>query len=247
MREQLGILRSLAIYYGQPWKYGRMQTFYRQFMGPGDLCFDVGAHVGNRLWIWSRLGARCVGIEPQPQCMALLRRWYGANAKIELVEAAVGAQPGRSTLHIDPGNPTVTTLSQEWIASMQQDNAFAGVAWNETVDVAVTTLDELIGTYGEPAFCKIDVEGYELEVLAGLSRPLPALSFEYMGATPDTTRACILRLADLGEYRFNWSPGESLHLAEAAWLTARELMDALPRVATAGSSGDIYARRVGGE
>ena len=48
LQQWLGLARSLLIYYGNPRKGQRMKQFYAQFMGPGDLCFDIGAHVGNR-------------------------------------------------------------------------------------------------------------------------------------------------------------------------------------------------------
>lgn len=240
----MGLLRSLAIYYGQPWKSGRMRAFYGQFIQPGDLCFDIGAHVGNRLRIWRQLGARTVGIEPQPHCMALLRSWYGGDATVQLVEAAVGATPGVQQLHVSPTNLTVSTLSSAWIESVQQDPSFAGVHWNETLPVSVITLDQLIERFGLPAFCKIDVEGYEVEVLAGLSQPIPALSFEYLTAARASAVDCIEQLATLGEYAYNWSVGESHRLQSADWLdqeTMAQWLDALPDGAP---SGDIYARKM---
>ena len=55
--ERWGIWRSLLLYYGVPFRQRRMRRLYAQFIKPGDLCFDVGAHVGNRLRAWDSLGA----------------------------------------------------------------------------------------------------------------------------------------------------------------------------------------------
>lgn len=239
-RNRIGLMRSLAIYYGQPWKQRAMRRLYAQFMGPGDLCFDVGAHVGNRLSIWAGLGARVVAVEPQPLCMAFLQRAYGHRAGVTLVAEAVGAQPGVQTLHISPANPTVSTLSPSWIETVQRDPSFAGVRWEETIPTPVTTLDGLIERFGRPAFCKIDVEGYEEQALAGLSQSIPALSFEYLAATRTSALACIRRLESLGRYEYNWSPGESQRLQALRWLDAGGMAEVLAGLEA--GSGDVYAR-----
>ena len=246
MQQWAGLLRSIVVYYGNPLKLRRMRAFYAQFIGRDDLCFDLGAHVGNRLWVWQKLGARVVGVEPQPACIRLLRRWYGHNPQIALVEEAVGAAPGEATLFVSAETPTVTTLSQPWIETVQQATSFANVRWDGAATVRVTTLDDLIARYGEPVFCKIDVEGYELEVLQGLSRPLRALSFEYIGAAKTMAVECVTRLATLGDYTFNWSQGEQHRWQSQRWLSVAETLHWLDTLTASSGSGDIYARRVDG-
>ena len=125
--QQLGLARSLLIYYGMPWRTRHQLRFYRQFIQPGDLCFDVGAHVGNRLRLWSRLGASVVGLEPQPHLMRLLQRLYGRSDQITLLDHAVGAASGEATMYVSERVPAVTSLSAEWIATVQQDESFSWV------------------------------------------------------------------------------------------------------------------------
>ena len=242
---QLGLLRSLLMYYAIPFRSRQLARFYAQFIQAGDLCFDIGAHVGNQLRVWSRLGARVVGVEPQPACMRFLKLCYGRHPSITLVEQAVGAVPGTQALHVSQRTPTVSSLSREWIDTVQRIESFAWVRWDASVSVSVTTLDRLIAEYGRPAFCKIDVEGYELEVLRGLSQPLPALSFEYIPAALETALGCIARLGELGAYAFNWKPaalGESYRLQSASWLSPDAMAAQLKSLPPDGASGDVYAR-----
>ncbi|HUM72369.1 MAG TPA: FkbM family methyltransferase, partial [Chloroflexota bacterium] len=116
----------------------------------------------------------------------------------------------------------------------------AHVSWDTAVNVPVTTLDALMAQYGRPAFCKIDVEGYELEVLRGLSQPIPGLSFEYIPAAMEIATACVARLAELGPYEFNYAPGESHRLQSAHWLSAAEMLSILAQIKE--GSGDVYGR-----
>ncbi|MBR8838399.1 MAG: FkbM family methyltransferase [Stigonema ocellatum SAG 48.90 = DSM 106950] len=242
---QVGILRSLLMYYGIPFRIRQLSSFYSLFVQPGDLCFDIGAHVGNHLLALSRLGAHVVGIEPQPHCMHLLKRWYGDHSQITLVEQAVGAVPGTQTLLVSQRTPTVTTLSRDWMQAVQQVDSFAHVRWDTTLPVSVTTLDSLITQYGKPAFCKIDVEGNELEVLRGLSQPIRALSFEYTPSAINIAIACIEQLNNLGPYEFNWKPsqfGESYRLQSEHWLNTDEMTTLLKSLPVNANSGDVYAR-----
>src|SRR5574342_110332 len=117
-----GIARSLVMYHGVPGKHQRMVRFYRDFLGPGDLGFDLGAHVGSRVRAWRRLGVRVVAVEPQPDCLRILRLLFGRDPGVTIVPNAVGARPGWARLKLSSATPTVSSLSPDWIDTVSTDH-----------------------------------------------------------------------------------------------------------------------------
>lgn len=239
-----GLARSLIIYYGKPGRTHRDRSFYAQFIGPGALVFDVGAHVGNRVRVFLQLGATCVAVEPAPIFAALLQSLYGRRPNFTLVQAALGSETGAATLLVSRRTPTVSTTDRDWRDQVSLSPSFAGVTWDEAITTTQVTLDELVDRFGLPDLCKIDVEGSELAVLRGLSRPLPLLSFEYIPAVASAAVACIARLESLGHYEYNWSRGESQRLREDNWLSPAGMTAKLHNMDPDEDSGDIYARLI---
>jgi FkbM family methyltransferase len=222
---------------------GRLLDLYRHFVQPGDLCFDVGANVGNRTELFLALGARVVAVEPQPACFRTLRRRYGADGRVTLVGEALGREAGTAEMLVSDAHP-ISSLSEEWVRRVEASGRFGAHSWDERVRVPITTLDELIDSHGEPAFCKIDVEGYEAEVLAGLSRPLRHLSFELTPEYAEGALACVDRLRALGPVVFNFSSGDSGRLELAEWVGPEEIGSRLAAFGRTAGFGDVYARAV---
>jgi len=240
--EWIGLARSLVVY----WRPGRQRALRRLYAGlvrEGSLVFDVGAHLGDRAAAFAALGARVIALEPQPQVAYWLRRLLGRNPRVEIRGEAVGARAGTASLAISARNPTVSSMSAAWRADVTRSHpGFQGVTWERSVEVSVVTLDQLIDEYGVPSFCKIDVEGYEAEVLAGLGRPLPALSFEFVAGGLATAVGCVRRLTELGTYEFNAVLGERRSFVHATWVDAGAILAWLEAGADGASSGDVYAR-----
>lgn len=240
LRGALGIVRSVGIYY-RPGRARRLDRMHARFAGQGDLVFDIGSHVGDRVASFRRLGARVVAVEPQPGPARLLRFLYGRSPEVSVVQAAIGSSEGRAELHLNLRNPTVSSASTAFIRAADGAPGWEGQHWEQRIEVAQTTLEALIARFGSPVFTKIDVEGFEAEVLRGLDQPLRALSFEVTTIQRDIAHAALAELHRLGPYRFNAALGESQRLLHPRWLDARAIgawLDALPHEA---NSGDIYA------
>lgn len=216
---------------------------YASFVGEGDLVFDIGAHVGDRALAFAALGARVIAVEPQPLMAAFLRRGVGRRRSIEVLEQAVGAEPGTGELRVSRATPTVSSMNLRWTRDIGARNpGFAGVKWDRCIQVPVTTLDRMIEIHGCPRFCKIDVEGHEAEVLAGLSTPVSRLSIEFVSGALDVAQACLGRLEQLGDYRFNVVIGEQRKFHWREWQRVDDVRAWLKRGADAIPSGDLYAR-----
>ncbi len=233
--------RSLEVYYGNPARDAAMDRLYASLLKPGDLAFDIGSHVGDRIGSFRRAGARVIALEPQPDCAKAIAAIYGDDLGVALVEAACGPKAGELTLHINSANPTVTTASTAFVAAADGAGGWEEQVWDRQIQVPVTTLDALIAAHGMPAFVKIDVEGFEADVLAGLTNLVPAISFEFTTIQREVAYACLDRLTALGPYRFNIALGESQVLGLSNALSAVDMaahIQALPHEA---NSGDVYA------
>ena len=241
LRTARGVMRSLGVYYGRKSRSSEKDRLYAQFVKAGDLVFDVGAHVGDRVASFRRLGARVVAIEPQPALAFTLKALYGRDRNVTIESKAVGRTPGTLNMKVNIDNPTVSTASNAFIDAAKNAQGWEGQVWEKTIAVPVTTIDALMEAHGTPAFIKIDVEGFEAEALAGMTRLVDALSFEFTTIQREIAESCIARCIELGFRRYNAAIGESQELGE--WRSAEDIAHWLLDLPHAANSGDIYARR----
>ncbi len=241
-RTARGVLRSLRIYYGGRSRAAAMDEFYAPFVRPGDLAFDVGAHVGNRVACFRRLGARVVALEPQPALACSLRVLFALDRNVTIEPAAIARAPGTVELLINVDNPTVSTASTDFIRAAERASGWREQRWTRSIRVEAITLDALIARHGMPAFIKIDVEGFEAEALAGLSQPPAALSFEFTTIQRNVALSAVAHCERLGYMRFNAALGESHALAHDVWIAADALKHWLMALPHEANSGDVYAR-----
>jgi FkbM family methyltransferase len=241
-----GIARSLRLYYGDRRRRREMALLYGHFVKPGDLVFDIGAHVGDRIAAFRHLGARVVAVEPQPALARTLRLFYGRDAAVIIEPLAVSRSPGLLDFRVNLDNPTVSTASEAFLRAADGAPGWQGQTWSRTIRVAATTLDALIERHGVPAFIKIDVEGLEADVLAGLSHRVGALSFEFTTILPHVALECVGRCASLGYARYNAILGETHSLIHPRWIDSEEIACWLSSLPVTVNSGDVYALQESG-
>ncbi len=218
------------------------KAFYNNFISQGDLCFDVGANVGNRVKLFLQLGAKVVAVEPMVECSTELEKWYGQDSRLTIKRVAVGAAPGKCQMKLSSFHMT-STCSQDFVEKTQASGRFTHQRWHSARTVEISTLDKVIQEFGVPRFMKIDIEGFEFEALQGLSKQVPALSFEFTPELMNKMLACVRRIAELGDYRFNYGAGEEPKLVCREWLTAAGIETYLTSLGqNADVWGDVYAK-----
>src|SRR5947209_9894456 len=112
LRTARGVARSLRIYYGDKERSAAMDRLYHRFVRPGDLVFDIGAHVGDRVAAFRRLQARVVAVEPQPALVRTLQLLYGRDHDVMIEAAAIGSCAGSVALNLNIDNPTFSAASR---------------------------------------------------------------------------------------------------------------------------------------
>lgn len=213
----------------------KLAAIYRPLIKQGDLCFDVGAHEGAWTKLWLQMGARVVAVEPQ----AALAERFLEPLGVVVERTALGAAEGEAEIVLAAEAATVATLASHW----REEGRFKDMTWGETVPVPVTTLDALIAKHGVPRVCKIDVEGYEREVLKGLSTPIPVISFEFTSEFVEHALECLDLISGLGAYQARLLIGKDL---EDRWASLEQVSEALRRAARDPHGwGDVFVKLEG--
>ena len=219
---------------------------YRQFISAGDLCFDIGANIGEVSQVMLDLDARVVAVEPQSESVETLRKRFAGKQNFTLIPKAAGSAAGSGELMVCALS-YCSTMSSEFVEAVTESGRLPRDVfhWDEVREVPVTTIDELIQTYGLPVFTKIDVEGLEAEVIKGCSHKLKIVSLEFTPERLQPALDCVEMLGKLGEVEFNYSVESEWELRLPRWVSGSELVQQLKntrfRIVTA-PGGDLYAR-----
>jgi FkbM family methyltransferase len=211
--------------------------FFSSIISKGDLCYDIGGNLGAKSDIFLSLGATVICVEPQPECVKVLRKKYRFNANVTIVAKGVSDKTGTQRLALCTQAPTIATFSDKW-----KTGRFKDYHWDDVITIPMTTLDLLISEYGLPRYCKIDVEGYELQVLKGLSKPISLISFEFTREFKDDIKRITEHLTSITQYEYNYCLGEEPGFRLAQWANPTDLLNSLSSIPDPLLWGDIYAR-----
>ena len=191
--------------------------FYKKFITKNSIVFDVGANLGSRAKLFINCNSTVVAYEPQPNLCDHLDLYLSGHKRFILNRKALGHIKGNEIIKLSDAH-VLSSMSQRWINATTASGRFSNYKWDNSITVQVSTLDDEITKYGTPTFIKIDVEGYELNVLKGLTKPIEYISIEFTAEDIDNTMDCIKYLINIGSCVFNYSIAESLSFTDKNWI-----------------------------
>lgn len=222
-----------------------IQHFYSGFIFSGMKIVDVGANVGNYSQLFLNFGATVIGVEPQTYCQEILKTRFRGNTNFKLIPAASGAAVSSSIIHKSQSH-TIASMNKNWIGNVAQSNRFENENWKDEEKVSVTTLDIIIKENFVPDYIKIDVEGYEQEVLKGLNHAVNFISFEI--TLPEMKQAaidCVNEISRIGNYVFV-IPDQDKLVEIKQWHSKADILSLLEKLSTGADkiSTDIICKKI---
>ena len=142
-----------------------------------SLLFDIGANQGKYSEANEHQYNKIVMVEANPELALALATKFQDKSHIQIVNQAVSDQPGKVTFYINEDADTISTVDTEWV----EKSRFATThkRWRP-VEVSAISIDQLVEQFGQPSYIKIDVEGYELNVLKSMKkRHASHIAFEW--------------------------------------------------------------------
>jgi len=217
-------------------KLYKQKSFYKKLIQPNSLCFDIGANIGDKSKIFLYLNARVIAFEPQSQCYIELKKILHNNFKF--LPYAIGAKNETKNLRI-ANHIEVATFSEKMIDFYSNKN----LKWSKTEKVTVKKLDTIIEEFGVPDFCKIDTEGFELEILSKLTYAIPMIEFEFVEAFIFDTLGIITILNKEGTlYNYNLNEKPKFELKE--WVNAKKMIRIIKNIPKSRLHGNIFVKNI---
>lgn len=202
------------------------------------MVFDIGANVGDFTNLFLELGAEVISVDPQPSSVKALQKKFLDNDRVTIIDKGLASEEGNLIFFVSSKSHPTSTFSEK----MKEKSRYNHRKWDKTIKVSVTTLDKLTANYGNPKFCKIDVEGFEPQVIQGLKKPIPFISFEFLGEFFENITSCVNYLVNLGSPRFNYCLNLSYAFGSRNWLPGPQFLRKINHLQGSSACGDVYVK-----
>lgn len=205
--------------------------FYKRLLANarGEVVFDIGANQGAKCRLFRRLVSRTVCVEPDRRSCEILRERFRHCSNVQVIQAGAGNSCEIAEYKVFSAGSPLNTFSTKWQATLEnegQDRFKEILQCERTEKIQLITLDALIRQFGRPFYIKIDVEGYEWEVVRGLTQPVSLVSFECNLPHFEAETICVIKhLSALGpEATFNYTLAEPPdEFASDVWMNSIQM------------------------
>ena len=171
------------------------------------MIFDIGANHGlfTDVCLQQFPGKKIVTIEANPHLYNVLLAKYNNNSQVIVLHTLVSKDTDTLIPFYLSNADTISTASTDWITKSRFTGSYI---WYEPIMLKSKSLDSLIEEYGIPDLIKIDVEGYEYEVLSGLSKKAKEICFEWAEEQYENINKTCEHLESIGYTQFGFIEGD---------------------------------------
>jgi FkbM family methyltransferase len=204
--------------------------------------FDIGCNIGE--WIEANYNSedQFIGVEANPEIARIAKHHFRDLENVTIVNFLVSNENNfaRDFYVCNTAHGVLSTASKFW----KDKSRFANQHYNKPIQVATITLDILIKIFGKPDEIKIDVEGFELKVVQGLTQKVDIISFEWSEESIDVIQGCLTHLQNLGFTGFFIQETDSYTFRPTTWETIQEIQKKISKLIPARKDawGMIYAK-----
>jgi len=184
-----------------------------------SLLFDIGANVGAYTQARKHEFERCVLVEANPLLCEKLQATFQAEIEQSHVIVCnnIVSKEASATFYVNKAD-TISTADIEWVQQSRFSESYR--QWTPINNVATISIDELIRVYGVPSYLKIDVEGYEWNVIQSLTQCLQNthIAFEWAEEKKAELLLILDWLHNLGYTQFSVQYEDAYNFQPIEWL-----------------------------
>ena len=202
------------------------------------LFFDIGCCNGKWIDANYQEDIMFIGIEPHKVQYAECVERFADKKNVKMVNLLVANRVGEFDFY--PFDQ-ISTVSNDWMTKSRHRHT----EYPPPYKVQSTTLDLIIAQFGIPDYIKIDVEGFEYEVLKGLTQKVGMIAFEFVEEIDTMVWDCMKYLHDLGYNEFDWTHWDQYNYRPEKWKSYQEQVDEFKGIFRVGREqcwGMIYAK-----
>lgn len=178
------------------------------------LAFDIGCNIGKYTYKLLEKDWDVVSVDPNPFLFKEL------PPRVIRVFAACSDFSGVIPFYFS-NTDTISTASIDWV----ENSRFSGKCYWKKYEVNSVTIDLLVEKYGIPDHIKVDVEGYELTALKGMTKKYSKeICFEWAEEQGDSAIECVKYLKNLGYDKFGYIYGDEYLVEPQEYLSFDEFL-----------------------